>query len=504
MSTPSSLICIPTRLRPPALLRKGGLLVTLVPLFLALPFLASAEGVASLAISPGTGTYGVGKSFTVSVTADSPEGFNSGNATLTFDPSLLTVTGVSKNNSAFSLWAVEPSFDNAKGTISFEGGNTTALSGKKTLLSVTFKAAREGSAVVSFSAASILAADGKGTDIAGTKSSATFTISASAPSDPTPSTPPPPTASSGPKPDAPEVTVVSHPNEELYYSLPKAKFTWDLPGDVMVVRLSLDTKAATVPTTSYDPAISEKEFDQLTDGVMYFHLRYQNEAGWGATAHKKIMVDITPPPTFPLEVKPVASSSDALLLFTATDTLSGIDHYEIVVDSGSPIKIPVSALAGGQYSLTGQSPGEHTFKVLAFDRAGNSTTVEAKATIEGSAATTKKIVEEEVVKPTDWRLIGDIALISLIAFLIGYMWYERSAFRHEKYLIKREADELRDNIGNIFAALREEVGEQTGRLFEKPNPSALDREVMVDTNEAIDLSEELLSKEVEDVRKLLS
>jgi hypothetical protein len=476
----------------------------LLALFLGTVLPASAEGTANISISPSTGTYGVGKSFTVSVVVDSPDGFNSGNATLSFDPAALSVTGVSKNNSAFSLWAVEPSFDNAKGSVTFEGGNTSALSGKKTLLGVTFKALREGNATVSFSAASILAADGKGTDIVGTKSPASFSISASAPDVAPPVSTAPPTTPTGPKPDAPEVTVVSHPNEDLYYNVPKAKFTWDLPGDVMVVRMSLDTKPATVPTTSYDPAIAEKEFDQLTDGVMYFHLRYQNEAGWGATTHKKIMVDITPPIAFSLEVKPVASTTDAILSFTASDTLSGIDRYEIIVDGGSPTKIPVSAVAGGQYTLTSQSPGEHTFKVLAYDRAGNSTSAEAKATIEGSAATTKKVVEEEVVKPTDWRLIGDIALISLIAFLIGYLWYERSAFRHEKYLIKREADELRDNIGNIFAALREEVGEQTGRLFEKPNPSALDREVMVEVNEAIDLSEELLSKEVEDVRKLLS
>ena len=62
---------------------------------------------------------------------------------------------------------------------------------------------------------------------------------------------------------------------------------------------------------------------------------------------------------------------------------------------------------------------------------------------------------------------------------------------------------MRDNLGNIFSALREEVGEQTGALFQKPNPSSQDREVMQNINEAIDLSEELLSKEVEDVRKLL-
>ena len=96
-----------------------------------------------------------------------------------------------------------------------------------------------------------------------------------------------------------------------------------------------------------------------------------------------------------------------------------------------------------------------------------------------------------------------MAQLAFIAFLIGYLWYERKSFRREKYQAKKESDELRDNLGNIFAALREEVGEQTGALFQKPNPSAKDREVMESINGAIDLSEELISKEVEDVRKLL-
>ncbi len=467
------------------------------------PLALYAEGVATLDISPSSATYGVGRSFTVSLTADSPQGFNSGNAVLNFDSTILTVTGVSKVNSAFSLWAVEPSFDNAKGTVSFEGGNTAPLTGKKTLLSVTFKTLKEGQAQLSYSSGSILAADGKGTDILGTKGTATFEVSAAAAEPPPPvsTTPPVPV---GPVPDAPEVSVVSHPNEELFYNLPAAKFSWDLPADVMVVRLTLDAKPDTTPTTSYDPAISEKEFDKLTDGVMYFHLRYQNASGWGPTTHKKIKVDLSPPPEFTLEAQPVASTTDVMLLFNATDTLSGIDRYEIVIDTGNPIKVPLASVVGGTYTLKGQIPGEHAVKVTAYDRAGNSRAAEASFVIEGELAAAKKSVEETEEAPTDWRLIGDITLVALIAFLIGYLWYERSAFRHEKYVIKREVDEVRDNLGNIFAALREEVGEQTGRLFDKPNPSALDRDAMQEVNEAIDLSEELLSKEVEDVRKLLS
>ena len=116
---------------------------------------------------------------------DSSTAFNSASAKLTFDKDLLSVQTISKASSALSLWAVEPSSSNADGTINFEGGNTTPLSGKKTLLTITFKTLKEGSAKVEFSSASVLAADGKGTDIAGAKNPAEFTITAGS-ADPTP------------------------------------------------------------------------------------------------------------------------------------------------------------------------------------------------------------------------------------------------------------------------------------------------------------------------------
>ena len=480
----------------------GALIVLGGPLSL----LAQTAGGAVLSFAPSGGTYGVGKTFTVLVSVDASQSFNSASAKLNFDKELLAVQTISKTSSALSLWAVEPSFSNSEGTIDFEGGNTSALSGKKTLLSVTFKGLKEGKAKVGFTSASVLAADGKGTDIAGAKNAAEFDISGSAP-DPTPPPPPPAVSLLGPKPEAPDITSTSHPDENLYYNTPKARFIWELPPDVTIVRMALDTKKDTTPTTSYDPAINEKEFEQITEGVMYFHLRYLNDGGWGPTTHKKIMIDKTAPPPFTLDISVPASTTDAIIKFSATDTASGIDRYEIVVDGGNAVKVPPSEIKNGTYTLAGQTPGDHSLTFKVFDKAGNYTAVDGKFKIDGDtaeqiAAKAAKAVDDEP-KPTDWGLYANILLVAIIAFLVGYLWYERKMFRKEKYVAKRESDELRDNLGNIFAALREEVGEQAGALFQKPNPSAQDREVLGNINEAIDLSEELLSKEVEDVRKLL-
>lgn len=492
---------------------KTSIRVRLLELLLGVSFLfvlptfvfAQTTG-AMLLISPESSTFAAGKTFTATIQIDSSQGFNTGNATLSFDPTMLSATAVSKGSSAFSLWAVEPSFDNGKGTVNFEGGNTTPLTGKKTILAVTFKPLKEGKTEVTFSAGSVLAADGKGTDILSAKNSASYTIGAKEASvDPAP-TPPPPSDSGGGnlRPDAPVITSTTHPDENIFYNAKKAKFSWELPPDVTVVRIALDTSSSTVPTTNYDPAISEKEFNDLADGIMYLHLKYKNDAGWGPTTHRRVKIDLTPPPIFEVTATTDASSSDVLLKFVATDTLSGLDRYELSVDGASGTKVSLAEMLSGQYTLTGQTVGDHKLKVSAFDKAGNAGEGNVSYKITYDPALAKKALDEGEPKPTDWRLIIDIILVAIIAFLLGYLWYERSAFGHEKYISKREADEVRDNLGNIFAALREEVGEQVSYLFDKPNPSSLNREVLGNINEAIDLSEELLSKEVEDVRKLLS
>lgn len=490
------------------LTRLRGIVLLIACASCLLPATAFAAG--SLSLSPASGSYAVGKTFTVDVVADADQAYNSGSGVVTFPKDILSVSSVSKTSSAFSLWAVEPAFSNTDGKVNFEGGNASPVTGKKTLITITFRALKEGKADVAIDSATLLAADGKGTDIAEGKTGGSYTITAGeAPKPPVLTTPVPtqPTPEDDmrgiPAPDAPEIKSTSHPDENKWFNAEKAQFSWDLPADVTADRLVLDDKPDTVPTTNYDPAIGEKEFSDIKDGVLYFHLRYKNDGGWGPTAHRKIMVDRTPPQEFTLELVPdPAKEGEMLLKFMSTDTLSGMDRYTLTIDGTGETKIGLIEAKEEGYSATSIVPGDHTFTVRAFDKAGNMMEAEKKGTVPGTPP--KPAGEEPEEKPTDWRLFLEIGLIAVIAFLIGYMVYERSSFRHEKFVTKREADETRDVTANIFSALREEIGEQVGLLYEKPNPSALDREVMQRINEALDLSEEMIAKEVEDVRKMLS
>ena len=95
-------------------------------LLVAALFLVAATQVnaADLVISPSTGSYNAGQTFTATVRAvPGGDSVNAVEASMSFDPDLLSVVSVNKTGSVFSLWTTEPTFSNAAGTISFGGGS---------------------------------------------------------------------------------------------------------------------------------------------------------------------------------------------------------------------------------------------------------------------------------------------------------------------------------------------------------------------------------------------
>ena len=103
----------------------------------------------------------------------------------------------------------------------------------------------------------------------------------------------------------------------------------------------------------------------------------------------------------------------------------------------------------------------------------------------------------------DWALWIIVLLVGGVSFLIGAIMYERKSVRVEKEYIKREADEVRDKLEGIFSVLRDEVEEQVIALATKPNMTESERGILQKLKEALEISEELLDKEIEDIRKLL-
>ncbi len=342
---------------------------------------AGQANAAILYFSPSSGNFTVGNIFTVSALVNTQnKAINSAEAVLNFPTDFLEVVSISKSGSIFSLWVEEPAFSNGAGTISLVGGlPTPGFNGSAgNIINMVFRAKRAGSASLVFSSAAVRANDGYGTDILQNRVQAQFTIISE--ERPAPSLP-----TVAGVPAAPKISSPTHPDPEKWYSDKNPVFVWDLPSDVTAVKLLIDREPTSLPTFRYEPPISTKKIEDLPDpdGVRYFHARFMNKVGWGATAHYKVMIDTQPPEPFEARVDNGgdATNPQPILYFKAEDKTSGISHYELRIGTGDVFPLPAEEVEKNPYKMPLQAPGSHPVLAKAVDKAGNTTLTDAEAVI---------------------------------------------------------------------------------------------------------------------------
>lgn len=344
----------------------------------------------------------IGKEFSVSLKIDS-EGanINAAQATLVYPKDILEIKSVDKSGSVFNFWLEEPQFDNVAGKLSFIGGAPAGYSGKSLqVFIVNFRAKSAGKAVLNLTDGAIASADGSGANVLSKLRGAELLV---APKSEIEALPPPSlsgatTTVSGTKPialplqilpkpvqitrapvkareapAAPKLEVPLYPDPLVWHNI-VANFLarWTLPADVS------DVATAVSRDPKFNPARSEGLFDNkffpaLPDGISYLHVRFKNNAGWGETAHFRMMIDTSPPSGFSVKMEGTSDSVLATdnpspaLLFESNDQLSGIDRYVVQVDSEKAIETKDARLI-----LPLLKPGEHIVKASARDLAGNS------------------------------------------------------------------------------------------------------------------------------------
>jgi hypothetical protein len=342
---------------------KALLLLVLTTVLFAFPTFVFA---ATLSLSPGTGVYQVGGTWTTRVvvnTAGKP--INAAEGTLSFNTSELQVLGISKGGSIFSLWTIEPSFSNTTGKVSFGGGSPAGYTGSAgTVLTITWKAKTNGTPKVNFSSGSVLAADGQGTNVLTGMTGGTYTVSAASAS------PEPEYIAPVNTPGAPTVESSTHPDPEKWYTERTAQLSWAVPSGVTAVRTLVDQNRGTIPTVVYEPPIREKEITDLA-GENYFHIQMRNGDGWGKVTHYRLAVDTEKPSSFTISLDENAEGGAKRLRFDAKDEGSGIARYEVQID-GNPRTAWIDEQKDGLYALPVLPPGEHSVIAEAFDYAGNS------------------------------------------------------------------------------------------------------------------------------------
>ena len=568
----------------------------LIILILSFSVAPSAYGQnASLYLSPSTGTYTVGNTFLVQLKVNTGGvAINAADGTLIFDPDKLEVKKISKTNSVFSLWVQEPVFSNSVGTVSFAGGKPspgfTGAAG--TIINITFKARTSGTANVTFASGSVLADDGKGTNILANMGSGSYRLTVKQitplPVDEEEYVPP---VVPGQTPVAPVVSSLTHSDENQWYSIDDPEFTWELPTDATGVSLLLHKKSTANPGPTSDGLIETKKFQNIEDGIWYFHIKFRNQHGWGEILHRKVLIDTHPPKPFEIEIQ-MEDPTDPrpILLFETTDDLSGIEYYEVKIDEGEGIPVTVKDVQENPYQMPPHAPGLALVEVIAFDKAGNSVRDEKEIEIlpietptitefpkslkagqnlslRGESLPDVKIkifvqweekepVISEVEADTQgkWSFLcsetleegdyqvwvqaqdtrGALSLISSkISFWVGlppflkfgkialdylsimiilfvlivggvivtfYAWYKISQWRKR---LRKETKEIAQSVAKAFRALREEVEEQIAKIDKKPGLTKGEKEIRDKLQEAINISEEFIGKEIKDVEKEL-
>ncbi len=449
---------------------------------------SSAEA-ASLFLSPETGSFNVGQTFSVSVFVSSPDQtMNAADGVISFPANKLQVISLSKSASLFSLWVKEPSFSNSVGTLSFEGVvlNPGFAGSAGKLLTITFRAEDAGSAPVSFSSGSILANDGRGTNILTSLESANYFINSSL-------------AEQAPvetallnTPAAPPVSSPTHPDSNKWYSLRNANFTWPLAKGIIGTRIIATRYSDATPNKSYMPAIDSKGVTDLEDGVWYFNVQLRNKKGWGEITRFRLQVDATPPESFTIKEieRPDLTASKVKFLFNASDSTSGIDHYEVRVDGRSAETWKDDG--SHTYETPILDPGSHSLNVKAVDKAGNYLSESHEFSI-----------EKRQVSPLPVLLIVLIILIVILAVSLIYIWYR---FVLLKRKLRGDLKQTESNLRSAFRVLHQEVRRQIRSLNNVRSERELTAEelrLIEELEHALDSTELMVAKELDKLDEII-
>ena len=480
--------------------RYVGLFGLVVLLF---PALAAA---ADLNFDPATGTFPTDTEFTVQVKLD-PTGdkVNASDGKITFDPAVLSVSSISKEGSVFSLWTADPSFSNSAGTISYSGGTPSAFSSTGSILTIKFKGKKVGSGAVSISSGTVLAADGKGTNVYKNGGTATYTISAAAADVPA-DTPPDTGGGDGVTPIAPVITSSTHPKSENWYATTSAQFSWKPTADVTQIRTLFSDKADALAASlqSQKLAVSQNVVASK-DGIWYFYVQYKNDFGWGEMAKKQIQIDTVPPKEFEISLKPEEGTSAAKLLFSTTDDLSGVDRYEVIFGSTSVATIKAAELTDSGTPVPPQDGGDTAITVKAYDKANNIRIAQKNLVLPKVAKPLPKGTEAPAAPAPFWTIerILLIVLILIVGVLATNLYNIKKRRGEEKEKLLTSVLVVREQNDRVYGAMREEFEQMVNDFDPRPQLSPEERNFLEKIKEVLDISEEVVDTSIENLKKMV-
>ncbi len=157
--------------------------LTLIILLSSIPILFPHQTLAaeaSLFFSSGHGVYQGGKDFSTRLMVNSGggKGINAVKVEFKFDPKMLKIKSIGKDNSIFKFWPEDVKFDNKKGVLNFVGGTPTSYKeGAGKILDINFTLVTRGKVSLVYATSSvILSAEASPKNILKETRPANFTI----------------------------------------------------------------------------------------------------------------------------------------------------------------------------------------------------------------------------------------------------------------------------------------------------------------------------------------
>ena len=434
---------------------KKGILIIITLIFLllfgAISFVFAES--ASLYISPSTGSFLVGSTFTVSIFVNTEDNeINTVWVELNFPPDKIQVTSPTAGTSFVTEWITPPNYSNEKGVINFQGGIPGGIKTSAGLVSaITFRVISSGEAKIEFGENSkVLLNDGKGTNILTNILDGKYNFLI-------------------PPPKGPKVFSSTHPSLNKWYKNNNPVFYWDKEIEVTDFSYSLDRDPQGVPDNISEGNHTSVSYVDLEDGVWYFHIKAKKGDSWGGTSHYLVQIDTTPPADFKLRFEPtprspVITSKEPVVYFITTDGLSGISHYELkVVSLQQSLKSEENTFfveINSPYKLPSLESGEYEIIVKAYDRAFNSRDVSEKIEvipIENFIYITKKGINiGNLFLYWNKVVLVMIILVFLTLAIILYWKKRHNKIYKRKEILKRIKEKTEKNSREIKNKLHEE------------------------------------------------
>ena len=462
---------------------------------------AKVASAASLYFSPSSGSYNIGQSFSVNIYVSSvDQAMNAASGVISFDKSKLEIISLSKSGSIFSLWVQEPSFSNSVGVVNFEGIvlNPGFIGSAGKVVTINFKAKTVGSVLLNFSNGSVLANDGKGTDILTDLSSVSFDLA-----NKQTSSPPVKTRDIF---SAPEIFSLTHPDREKWYSDSNPKFKWNLSSDVKAVRILYDRLSDSQPTVVYSPPISERELKEIKDGIWYFHVQFKNNQNWGPVSHFRFQIDTEPPESFSIKFIDGRETENIrpVILFDTVDSLSGISYYKVKIGEGDLFKVESEAVKENPHTLPPQSPGKRSVLIQAFDKAGNFTFAKEEFTIKPPqiAPVSSGFASGFFKKIVDLSAKNYLILIIVVLLLVILYFWRR--FRFLKKHLAEETTKAKHSLHKSFDKIYESFRNQIDiliRIKSKKEIGIAEDKVVKEIKGEIEAAEKLVEREIDDIKE---